>query len=361
MARICRRRSWLIIRRGSMGSRDSPCCRDAFFAIRRISRQTAAALVVLLLASSAAQAQPRTDVRHVGYLDQGSAARNKPYLEALRDGLRERGWIEGRNIAFETRFAEGRTERLPELAAELVGRKVDVIVTWSTPAALAAKRATSTIPIVIGFAADPLASNIVMSLAHPGANVTGWTHQGLELRAKYLELLKEALPAAVRFGVLWNPSNQVHKPSLKVIEAAARRLGVKLELAGVQRPEDLESAFSRLGAQRAQGLVVFPDGMFVAQTPVILALASRYRLPAMYGIPEYAEAGGLMSYGADLAQMQRQFGAAFVDRILKGARPGELAVEQPTNFRLVINLRAAHVLGLAIPPSLLVRADRVIE
>ena len=324
--------------------------------------KTSAALALLLLAAAfAAAAQQVAAVRRVGYLDQGSASGNAAYLNALRQGLRERGWAEGRNLAIETRFAEGRTEQLPALAESLVERKVDVIVTWSTPAALAAKRATSTIPIVIGFAADPVGSRIVSSLSHPGGNITGWTHQGLELRAKYLELLKEAVPSAERIGVLWNPANQVHKPSLKVIEAAAERLHVRLELAAVQEPKDLEPTFAALAAKRVGGIVVFPDGLFVAQAPAIIGLASRYRLPAMYGIPEYPEAGGLMSYGADLAQMQRDFGASFVDRILRGAKPGDLAVEQPTRFTLVINLKAARDLDLTLPASLRMLADRVIE
>ena len=325
------------------------------------ARHARALVLLFLVAAFGAAAQPAGEVRRVGYLDQGSASGNAAYLNALRQGLREHGWVEGRNIAIETRFAEGRTEQLPSLAASLVERKVDVIVTWSTPAALAAKRATSTIPIVIGFAADPVGSRIVPSLAHPGGNVTGWTHQGVDLRAKYLELLKEAVPSAARFAVLWNPANQVHKPSLKVIEAAAQRLGVALELAGVQDPKDLERTFAALAAKRVDGIVVFPDGMFVAQAAAILALASRYRLPAMYGIPQYPEAGGLMSYGADLAQMQREFGASSVDKILKGARPGNLAVEQPTRFNFVVNLKTARALDLSLPASLLVRVDRVIE
>jgi putative ABC transport system substrate-binding protein len=317
--------------------------------------------LALLAAPLAAGAQPTATVRRIGYLDQGSAVGNRPYLEALRLGLRELGWVEGRTIILEPRFAEGKTDQLPALAAELARLKMDVIVTWSTPAALAAKHATSTIPIVIGFAADPVGSGIIGSLAHPGGNITGWTHLGLELRAKYLELLKEAVPRAGRFGVLWNPANQVHRPSLKVIEAAAQRLKVDLHLAGVQQASELEPAFSAMAARRVEALVVFPDGLFIAERPRILALAARYRLPAMYGVREYTEEGGLMAYGAKLTDMQRKVSAAIVDRILKGARPGDLPVEQPGTFELVVNLRTARTLGLTIPPSLLVRADEVIE
>ena len=317
--------------------------------------------VLLVGATLAAEAQQAGRVRRIGCLDQGSSARNTPYLEALKHGLRDLGWIEGRNIAITARFAEGKTDQLPMLAAELARLKMDVIVTWSTPAALAAKRATTTIPIVIGFSADPVGSKIVDSLARPGGNITGWTHSGLELRAKYLELLKEAVPHAVRFGVLWNPTNQVHRPSLKVIEAAAERLKVELHLAGVQDAKDLEDTFSGLVAKRVEAIVVFPDGMFIAQTPLILALAARLRLPAMYGVREYADAGGLMAYGADLARMNREVGAALVDKILKGAKAADLPVEQPTKFDLVINLKAARGLGLTISPSLILRADHVIE
>jgi putative ABC transport system substrate-binding protein len=314
-----------------------------------------------LAAPRAVEAQQAGTPGRIGYLDQGSATRNAPYLQALRQGLRDLGWVEGQNIVIEARFAEGNTDRLPMLAAQLVRLKMDVIVTWTTPAALAAKRATATVPIVIGFSADPVGSKIIASLARPGGNITGWTHLGLELRAKYLELLKEAIPQAVRFGVLWNPTNQVHEPSLEVIKAAAQRLKVELHLAGVQHAQDLESTFSALVAKRVEGLVVFPDGMFVAQTPLILALAARNRLPAMYGVREYAEAGGLMTYGANLADMHRRLGASFVDKILRGASPANLPVAQPTVYEFVINLKTAKALGLTLPPSVLLRADHTIE
>ena len=315
----------------------------------------------LLLAPRAAEAAPHGKVWRIGYLDQGPAAVNRKFLDGLRQGLRERGWVEGQNIVIEARFAEGRTEQLPMLADELVRLKVDLIATTSTPAALAAKHATTRIPIVIGFAADPVGSGIVASLAHPGANITGWTHQGLELRAKYLELLKDAVPAATRFGVLWNPANPVHKPSLKNIEDAARQLKVELHLAGVQDPGELDRAVAALVDKGVQALVVFPDGMFLAQARAIIDLAARNRLPTMYGVREYADAGGLMSYGTNLKEMNRQLGAAFVDKILRGANPADLPVEQPTTFELVINLKTAKTLGLAIPSSLLLRADQVIQ
>ena len=306
-------------------------------------------------------AQQPGKVWRIGYLDQGSAARSTAYVDGLRQGLRDLGWVEGRNIAIEIRLAEGKTDQLPGLAAELVRLKMDVIVTSTTPAALAAKQATTTIPIVIGFAADPVGSGIVASLAHPGGNITGWTHSGLELRAKYLELLKEAVPDVTRVGVLWNPANQVHRPSLKVIEAAAQRLKVELHLASVQDPQLLERGVAALVGKGVQALVVFPDGMFQAQTALLLSLAARYRLPALYGLREYAELGGLMAYGANLAEMHRTLSASLVDKILKGAKPANLPVAQPTKFDLLINLKTAKTLGLTIPPSLLERADQVIE
>ncbi|MFI5375731.1 MAG: ABC transporter substrate-binding protein [Candidatus Rokuibacteriota bacterium] len=309
----------------------------------------------------AARAQPAGKVWRIGYLDQGSAARDELFLNAFRQGLRERGWIEGRNVTIEVRFAQGKTDQLPTLAAELVQRRVDLIATWTTPAALAAKRATGTIPIVIGFVADPVGSGIVASLSHPGGNITGWTHLGVELRGKYLELLKEAVPEATRFGVLWNPTNQVHKSSLRVIEAAAQRLKVELRLAGVQDPSELESTFSALARERVQTLVVFPDWMFLAHIPLINALAARSRLPTLYGVRDYVMAGGLMSYGANLAEMHRQFGASLADKILRGASPADLPVAQPTKLELLINLKTARILGLTIPQSLLVRADQLIE
>jgi putative ABC transport system substrate-binding protein len=328
---------------------------------RGTSSNISIALLLLLTVMGGTGPAAAGKVWRIGYLDQGSAARNTRYLDGLRQGLRELGWVEGQNIAVEPRFAEGQTDRLPELAAELVRLKMDVIVTSTTPAALAAKQATTTIPVVFGFAADPVGSKIVTSLARPGANITGWTHQGLELRAKYLELLKEAVPTASRFGVLWNPANQVHKPSLKVIEAAAQRLRVELELVGVQDPGLLEPTLSDLVTRKIQALVVFPDGLFLAQTSRIIAFTARHRLPTMYGLREYPEAGGLMAYGTNLADMHRQLGASLVDKILKGANPANLPVAQPTKFELVINLKTARSLGLTIPPSLLVRAERVIE
>jgi putative ABC transport system substrate-binding protein len=316
--------------------------------------------VGLLAGPLPAPAQQTRKVWLIGYLDQGSAAGNGRYFEAFRHGLQDHGWIEGKNIALEVRFSEGKAEQLPALAAELVRRKVDLIAASSTPAALAAKQATATIPIVIGFVADPVGSGLVRSLARPGGNITGWTHLGAELRGKYLELLKEAVPDAIRFGVLWNPSNPVHRLSMGNIEAAARRLKVELYPVGAQDSREIEGAFSALAGKRVDALVVFPDGMFLSQTSVIVGLAARRRLPALYGVREYAEAGGLMTYGTNLVDMFR-LSASFVDKILKGAKPADLPVEQPTKFELVINLKTAKALGLTIPQSVVGRADELIQ
>src|SRR3989442_3736142 len=287
--------------------------------------------VGLLAAPLATDAQQPSSVRRIGYLEFGSAASGAAHLEAFRQGLRDLGWVEGQNIAITVRFAGGKHDQLPGLAAEFVRLKVDLIFASTTPAALATKQATTTIPIVIGFVADPVGSGIVASLARPGGNITGWTNLGLELRAKYMNLLKEAVPKAIRFGVLWNPANQVHGSTLKYIEASAQKLKVELHPVGVQDPKEFDSTFTALVGKRVEALVVFPDGMFLAQTPLIIALAARSRLPAMYGVREYAEAGGLMAYGANMSDMHR-LGASFVDKILKGAKPADLPIEQPTKF-----------------------------
>ena len=318
-------------------------------------------LAGVLATPLAAEAQQPSKMARVGYLEFGSAAPGTPHLEAFRRGLRELGWIESQNIAIEVRYAEGKQDRLAEFAADLVRLKVDVIFASATPAALAAKQATTTIPIVIGFVADPVGSGLVPRLARPRGNITGWTHlAGLELNAKRLEILKEAIPEATRIGALWNPANPIHEPSLRVIEAAAQRLKVQLHPKGVQDPHELEGAFSAMAQERLQGLTVPPDGMFLVHRARIIELAAKHRIPTMYGVRELARAGGLMAYGVNLPEMYRH-GALFVDRILRGAKPADLPVEQPTKFELVINLKTAKALGLTIPPSLLARADQVIE
>lgn len=311
-----------------------------------------------LHARVAAGAWPAGKVARVGYLEAGVAV-GSPFLESFRQGLQAHGWVEGRNLALEVRAALGNYDRLAGLAAELVRIPVDVIFASSTPAAVAAKKATGTIPIVIGRVADPVASGLVATLARPGGNVTGWTQQGLEMREKYLDIVKDAVPAATRIGVLWNPGNPIHARSLKTTEAAAQALRVELVPAPAQESRQLESAFASLAGARVEALVVFQDGMFLSQGARIIGLAAKNRIPTVYGATEMVRVGGLMGYGVNLPEMYRH-GASFVDRILDGAAPADLPVEQPTRFELVINLQTAKPLGLTLPKSLLVRADDLI-
>jgi putative ABC transport system substrate-binding protein len=282
-------------------------------------------------------------------------------VAAFRRGLREHGWIDGQNMSIEVRSAEGRRIDSRSLRLTWYASRL----TFSSPRRRQqrwpAKQATTTIPIVIGFVADPVGSGLVPRLARPGGNITGWTHlAGVELNAKRLEILKEAVPEAGRIGALWNPANPIHGPSLKVIEAAARRLKVQLHAMAVRDPQDLQSAFFAMTQEGVQALTVPPDGMFLAHQARIIDLAAEHRIPAMYGVRELAGAGGLMAYGVNLPEMYRH-GAFLVDRILKGAKPGDLPVEQPTKFELIINLKTAKALGLGLPQSLLIRADQLIE
>jgi len=333
--------------------------------VKVVGRQQSAVglilIAVLFALCVSAEAQQRKKFSRIGYLEFGSAASGTPYLEAFRQGLRDLGWVAGHNIAMEVRYAQGRHQRLPALAAELVRLRVDVIFASTTPASLAAQKATSTIPIVIGFVADPVGSGLVASLARPGGNITGWTHlAGVALNAKRVELLKEAVPGATRIGAFWNPANPIHGPGLQEVEAATQALKMQLHAVGVQDPQEFESAFLSMARERVQALTVPPDGMFLAYDKRIIALAAKRRIPTLYGVTELAEAGGLMAYGTNLPDQYRR-GAIYVDKILKGAKPADLPVEQPTKFELVINLKTAKQIGLTIPPNLLARADRVIK
>jgi len=322
-----------------------------------LARLSLGALVVPL----AAQSQRAGKLARVGYLESGALAAT-PFFEDFRHALRDLGWVEGQNVAFEVLAGDGEYGRLRNLARELIGRDVDVIFASGTPAARAAQDATSAIavPIVIGRVADPVASGLVTTLARPGGNITGWTHQGLEMRVKYLDLVKEAVPGASRVGVLWNPGNPVHETGLKYIESPARALKLTLHPVGASEPADIANAFAALRSAGVHALVVFQDAMFLSQAAQLVELAARNRIPAIYSTSEMVKAGGLLAYGVNLRDMYRR-GASFVDRILEGAKPADLPVEQPTKFELVINLRTAKALRLALPKSLLVRADEVIE
>jgi putative ABC transport system substrate-binding protein len=281
-------------------------------------------------------------------------------FESFRQGLRDLGYVEGRNVALEYRFSEGRQERLPELAADLVRLKSDVIVTWSTPAARAAKAATATIPIVMAASADPIAAGLVASLARPGGNVTGLAAHSPELEGKRLELLKEALPRLSRVALLRRRGALTE--FVDETTAAARRLGVPLqtiEIADFNEPE-LKAAFAAMAKAHVDGLVVAPDTVAVLRRAEIAALAARHRLPAIYLHTDHAHAGGLMAYGPNYHDLFRR-AAGYVDRVLKGTKPADLPVERSTRFDLVVNLKTARTLGLTLPPSLLLRADQVIE
>jgi putative ABC transport system substrate-binding protein len=316
----------------------------------------------IVVAPLAAEAQQAAKVARIGYLALNLAA--APYLpEAFRQGLRDFGYIEGRNVMIEYRSAEGKAERLPALAAELVALKVDVIVAARTPAALAAKQATRTLTIVFPVAVDPITSGLVTSLARPGGNITGLSVLAPELVGKCLELLKQAVPGVSRVAVLWQPGalgERTEKDMLNGADVAARALGVRLQFVEARGPDEFARAFSDMSNARAGALTVLGSVMFVNERRRLVDLAAKNRLPAVYAQREFVDAGGLMSYGANVADLSRR-AATYVDKILKGAKPADLPVEQPTKFELVINLKAAKALGLEVPPLLIAQADEVIE
>jgi putative ABC transport system substrate-binding protein len=317
---------------------------------------------VLLAAPLAADAQQAAKVARIGYLAINLAA--SPHLtEAFRQGLRDLGYVEGRNVVIEYRDAEGKPERLPALAAELVALKVDVIVAPPTVAVLAAKQATKTIPIVFAVAADPVGSGLVTSLARPGGNVTGLSFLAPELVGKGLELLTLAVPGVSRVAALWQPGasgERTDKDLLKAAEVAARALGVRLQFVEARGPTDFDRAFSDMTRARVGALTVLGSNMFLTERRRLVDLAAKNRLRAVYPQREFVDAGGLMAYGSNVADLFRR-AATYVDKILKGTKPADLPVEQPTKFELVINLKTAKALGLTIPPSLLARADEIIQ
>jgi putative tryptophan/tyrosine transport system substrate-binding protein len=314
----------------------------------------ALALVLLAAPLAASAQQPPGKSYRIGLLGDVPSFLD----EAFRQGLRELGYVEGQNIAIEHRSPELKYERLPGLAADLVRLKMDVIVAASPAATEAAKRATSTIPIVFTVSGDPVADGLVASLARPGGNITGLATISPELLGKQLEILKSVAPKVSRVAVLQNPNT--HRGVLRQAEGAARALGVQLQILEARTPSEIDAAFAAMSSQRADGILVLRDAVFRAQRAQITALAAKNRLPAVYGLREEAEVGGLVAYGASVPQLYRR-AATYVDKILKGAKPGDLPVEQPTKFELVINLKTAKTLGLTIPPSLLLRADQVIE
>ena len=280
--------------------------------------------------------------------------------QAFRQGLRDAGYSEGRDVVIEWRFANGDYDRVPQLVTDLVQRKVDVIVTDVTFSARAALRATSTIPIVITIAADPVASGLVTNLGHPGANITGLSVMIADLVTKRLQLLKEAMPQATRVAILWNPATPYHTKAVQDIKAAAPSLSITFNFAGARTPEQFGPAFSAAKRAHAQALFVIDAPLFFTHRTTLLQLASKARLPVISGEKQFADAGGLMSYGANYADQLRR-SAGYVDKILKGAKPGDLPIELPTQYELVVNLKTAKALGLTIPESILLRADGVIR
>jgi putative tryptophan/tyrosine transport system substrate-binding protein len=315
--------------------------------------------VSFFLSPFTGEAQQPGKIWRIGILSGGSPA-SQGNLTALLQGLREAGVVEGRNAIFEIRYSEGRTERFPAFAAELVTLQVDVLVASGTPAAAAAKQATSTIPIVMVAASDPVGAKLVASLSHPGGNITGLSQLASELSAKRLEFLTQAVSPLTRVAVLWNLDNEGMALRFRETQAASRVLGVSIQSVGVRTPADFDSAFASIARERPHGLLVMADTVTLGQRKRAADFAASQRIPAIYEARAFVDVGGLMSYGIDFVDHFRR-AASFVDKILKGAKPGDLPVEQPTKFELVINLQSAKALGLTIPQTILLRADQVIE
>jgi len=327
-------------------------------------RETIIALAALAAVPRAAMAQQAAKLARIGYLASNLAGSGPVHLlEAFRQGLRDLGYVEGRNVVIEYRDAQGKLERLPALAAELVALKVDVIFAPGTQHALAAKQATTSIPVVFADIADPVARGLVTSLARPGGNITGLANLQTDLVGKWLELLKQAVPRLNQVAFLWEPGylpERAQRDLQERAEAAAKAAGVRLRFVEVRGSADLDRAFSDMVRARVDALIVWGGIMFIYERQRIAELAAKNRLPGAYTMSEFVDAGGLLSYAPNIADNFRR-AAGYVDKILKGAKPADLPVEQPTKFELVVNLKTAKALGLTIPPSLLQRADRVIE
>jgi putative ABC transport system substrate-binding protein len=314
----------------------------------------------LLTADSAAQAQQPAKTPRIGILVGSSPTANAARIEAFVQGLRDLGYFDGKNLVIETRSADGKFDRLPDLAAELVRQKVDVIFTTGPIVNRPAREATSTIPIVMGFDHDPVGNGFVASLARPGGNMTGLSNVAPEITGKQLDLLKEIVPKLSRVAVFGNSKEPANPQSLKEAELAAGALRIRLQYVDILSPNAIETAFRTASKSRAEGVLVLGAFIFNPHRARIAELATRSRFPAIYNAAEWAEAGGLMSYGTNVPDLFRR-AATYVDKILKGAKPADLPVEQPTKFELVINLKTAKQIGLTIPPNVLARADRVIR
>lgn len=327
----------------------------------RLATAAVAVVVVAALAGTPpVAAQQAEKVARVGILDGGSSYPERQALwSAFKQALGETGYVEGRNVAFEIRWGAGRVDTLPELASELVRAGVDVIAAAGTPAALAAKRATASTPIVLVLAGDPVRTGLAASLGRPGSNVTGLTTLTTELSAKRLELLRQILPTMKQLGVVWD-NNPAFTLAVQDTETAARTMNVSVRAVVVRSREELDTAFADFASQRVAAVEIMPNPITLRERRRVAELALKYRLPTVFAQREYVEAGGLMSYGSSLGQLFRR-AALYVAKILRGARPGDLPIEQPTAFELVINLRTAKALGLTVPPSLQARADHTVE
>jgi putative tryptophan/tyrosine transport system substrate-binding protein len=306
------------------------------------------------------EAQQPKKVPRIAFLLGGPSSFYSARIDVFKQGLKELGYVEGKNITIEYRYAEGKADRLPALAAELVGLKVDVILTTATPSVLAVKKASATIPIVAIGIGDPVASGLVASLARPGGNVTGLTILAPELSGKRLELLKEAVPNVTRVAFLWNSANPAQVPQWREAQAAAQELRLQLQSLEVRSSNDFDSAFEAALRERAQALAVSPEPLISTHLKSIVEFAAKNRLPAMYANPQFVDAGGLMSYAPSYRDLSRR-ATTYVDKILKGAKPADLPVEQPRKFEFVVNLKTAKALNLTIPQSVLFRADKVIK
>ena len=316
--------------------------------------------LVLVMAGAVAQAQQTTKVTPIGYLVGGSLSANAARIEAFRHGLRELNYVEGTNIVIEWRSSEGKLDRLPALAAELVRHKVEIIVTAGGGSTRAAKEATSTIPIVMTQDPDPVATGIVASLARPGGNITGMSNFAPELSGKRLEILREVVPKLSRVAVLGTATLPGYAQVIREIEPAAKAFGVQLQYLDVQNPKDIENAFRAAVKGRADGVLTVQSGILVSQRPQIVEFAAKNRFPAIFHDGRYVEDGGLMYYGVNVLDLDRR-AATYVDKILKGRKPADLPVEQPMRFEFIVNLQAAKKIGLTIPPNVLVRATKVIR
>ena len=299
-------------------------------------------------------------VPRVGFMGNSTATLEANLIGPFREGLREHGYEEGRNVEIVSRWAEGSYERFPALIAELIAANVDVIVTAGTPATLAVKKATSTVPVVMAAVGDPVGTGIVPNLARPGGNITGLSAIAPDLEGKRLELLREVVPHLTRVAYFLNPANPFHTESMRHALAAAQALNIELQPREVSKSEDLDVAFAAIVKEKPDGLLILADRVFLHNRQRMMDFATEHRLPSVNAYRELVEAGGLTSYGPDYGEMHRR-AADYVDRILKGARPGDLPVEQPTRFTLIVNLKAAKALGLEVPPTLIARADEVIE